>query len=239
MSSSSGAQWLPLEADPELMSRYLHQLGADSAHAFAFHDVYGVDAEMLGLVPSPVLAVLLLFPISPASEAFKREEDARITLKGDAAQVVSDNLYYMKQTVGNACGTVGLTHAALNCRDALKLTDNSFFAKFLAQTRDMTADERAEALGSETHAEIREEHEAIASAGVTDAAEAIDTNLHFISFVGIDGCLYELDGRKSGPVNHGPTTPETLLQDAAKVIQLFMARDPDDVHFNIVALGPA
>ncbi len=26
-----------------------------------------------------------------------------------------------------------------------------------------------------------------------------------------EGSLYELDGRKSFPVNHGPTTPETFL----------------------------
>ena len=61
----------------------------------------------------------------------------------------------------------------------------------------------------------------------------------FISFVACDGCLYELDGRKSGPVNHGATTAETLLQDAVKVIQGFMQRDPDAVQFNMVALGPA
>ena len=27
-----------------------------------------------------------------------------------------------------------------------------------------------------------------------------------------EGSLYELDGRKSFPINHGPTTPETLLK---------------------------
>ncbi len=26
---------------------------------------------------------------------------------------------------------------------------------------------------------------------------------HFIAFVQKDGCVYELDGRKSGPVSHG------------------------------------
>lgn len=229
--------WLPLEADPELMARYLHKLGADASHAYTFHDVYGVDPEMLSMVPTPVLAVLLLFPISAASEAHKREEDAKIQATGDAAQKVSDNLYYMKQTVGNACGTVGLTHAALNLADKLKLTDGSFFANFLAKTKALTPDERAAALDEDES--ISEEHESIAVAGVTDASDAMQTNLHFIAFVSVDGDLYELDGRKSGPVNHGPTSPDTLLQDAVKVIQGFMQRDPDCVQFNMVALGPA
>ena len=41
--------------------------------------------------------------------------------------------------------------------------------------------------------------------------------VHFIAFVPCDGFLYELDGRKSGPVNHGPTSADTVLQDAVKV----------------------
>lgn len=30
-----------------------------------FHDVYGLDADTLGLVPQPVLAVVLCFPDPP------------------------------------------------------------------------------------------------------------------------------------------------------------------------------
>ena len=33
----------------------------------------------------------------------------------------------------------------------------------------------------------------------------------------VDGSLYELDGRKSFPINHGASSAETLLQDACKV----------------------
>lgn len=57
-------------------------------------------------------------------------------------------------------------------------------------------------------------------------------------------------------MNHGPTTPETFLtvslslvifvtviiatlKDAAKVCQEFMTRDPDEIHFTIVALAAA
>ena len=68
-------------------------------------------------------------------------------------------------------------------------------------------------------------------------------NSHFISFVQIDGQLYELDGRTwddkgtAFPVCHGPTTDETFVSDAAKVIREdFMARDPENMNFNVTAL---
>ncbi len=36
--------------------------------------------------------------------------------------------------------------------------------------------------------------------------------LHFVALVVADGQLWELDGRKSGPVPHGPSSRDTLLQ---------------------------
>lgn len=53
----------------------------------------------------------------------------------------------------------------------------------------------------------------------------------------VDGHLYELDGRKAFPINHGATTPSTLLVDACTVIKQFMDRDPGEMRFTIVALG--
>lgn len=59
---------------------------------------------------------------------------------------------------------------------------------------------------------------------------------HFIAFIEKDRNLYELDGRKSFPINHGASSRETFLTDAAKVCKEFMARDPNNVDFTIVAL---
>lgn len=44
-------------------------------------------------------------------------------------------------------------------------------------------------------------------------------------FVPVSGHLYELDGRKAFAINHGVTTAESFLIDAAKVIrEQFMVR---------------
>lgn len=37
-------------------------------------------------------------------------------------------------------------------------------------------------------------------------------NFHFVAFVHKGGYLYELDGRKEFPINHGETDPEKLLE---------------------------
>ena len=44
------------------------------------------------------------------------------------------------------------------------------------------------------------------------------------------------DGRKPYPINHGPSSSETFVQDAARVCQEYMNRDPDEVRFTMIAL---
>lgn len=51
-----------------------------------------------------------------------------------------------------------------------------------------------------------------------------------IFFREMDGVLYELDGRKEGPVPHGLTSSDTLLQDACAVVKQFMHRDPGELR---------
>lgn len=44
-------------------------------------------------------------------EAFKQEEEERLKSQ---RQEVSPDVYFMRQTIGNACGTIGLIHAVAN-----------------------------------------------------------------------------------------------------------------------------
>jgi hypothetical protein len=60
------------------------------------------------------------FPVSEASEKHRAEEFEAITKSG---QVVDPSVWHTAQTVGNACGTVGLLHAVLNNAPFVSTTD--------------------------------------------------------------------------------------------------------------------
>ncbi|KAF5445226.1 hypothetical protein F2P56_034292 [Juglans regia] len=221
----SSKRWLPLEANPDVMNQFLWGLGLPEDEAECF-DVYGLDPELLEMVPKPVLAVLFLYPITSQSE------EERL-LQANEKKETSSKAYFMKQTVGNACGTIGLLHAVGNITSEIKLLEGSFMDRFLKTTATMDPLERAAFLENDTEMEVA--HSVAATAGETEASDNADA--HFICFACVDGELFELDGRKSRPISHGPSSPSSLLQDAAKVIQDMIRKNPDSHNFNVIAIS--
>ncbi|XP_044071579.1 ubiquitin carboxyl-terminal hydrolase isozyme L3 isoform X2 [Siniperca chuatsi] len=166
-------------------------------------------------------------------ETFKQEEEEKLK---DQRQEVSPDIYFIKQTIGNACGTIGLIHAVANNKTHLEFEPDSPLKKFLEQSAKMTPEERATFL--EKDESIRVTHESSAQEGQTEAPSLDEkVNLHFICFVNVGGQLYELDGRKPFPIVHGKTAEDTFLEDAVEVCKSFMARDPQEVRFTIIALS--
>ncbi|EWM23999.1 ubiquitin carboxyl-terminal hydrolase isozyme l3 [Nannochloropsis gaditana] len=227
-------RWFPLESNPSVMQKYVLSLGLIPTF-YKFTDVLCTEEWALEMVVPPVLALIFLYPIKPANEIFRQEEDARIKAHG---QIVSPRLFFTKQTVGNACGTVGLLHALLNNKDKLEFREGSFLESFAERTQDKTPDERAVILEEDEGLDAA--HGCAAADGQSQQVpmeEAINT--HFVIFVEKDGYLYELDGRKNFPINHGKSSPETLLQDAMAVVRRVIAMDPQELKFTMVALSSA
>ncbi|QCD81337.1 ubiquitin carboxyl-terminal hydrolase L3 [Vigna unguiculata] len=189
-------------------------------------DVFGLDEELLEMVPKPVLAVLFLYPITAKTEEERLQQE-------NEKKDYSNKVYFMKQTVGNACGTIGLLHALGNITSEVKLVEGSFFDKFFKSTASMDPLQRAVFLENDRDMEVA--HSVAATAGDTVASDNVDT--HFICFACVDGQLYELDGRKSGPISHGVSSQSTLLRDAAKVIQSMIQKNPDSLNFNVIAIS--
>ncbi|BFZ15239.1 hypothetical protein BsWGS_18279 [Bradybaena similaris] len=202
--------------------QYVHNLGMESCWNFV--DIYGLDPDLLAMVPKPVAAVVLLFP-----------DTKPVDIIGELQQDFPAELYYTKQTIENACGTVAIVHALANNQNQIKFDETKHFKTFLEMTNGLSPDERAKFLEQDN--KMGSAHDDCAQEGDTQAPPLDErVKSHFIAFVHFNGYLYELDGRKDSPVVHGKTSPNTLLLDVAEVVKKFMARDPDNVNFNVMAL---
>ena len=93
------------------MSALVHKLGLSTK--LAFQDVFSIDdPDLLAFVPRPAQALLLVFPVSETYEKFRRIEDAeKKEYEGSGPE---EPVVWYKQTIGNACGLIGLLHGVSN-----------------------------------------------------------------------------------------------------------------------------
>jgi len=216
--------WVPLESNPDVMNDFLTKVGVKSSSCIV--DVYGLEDDLLAFLPQPVLAFILLFPIKADDEAAPVESQ-------DGANA-PDSPFFMRQTIRNACGTIALLHAIANNQHRVDFAPDSAVKKYLEATENLNAVERGKQL--EQNAEICHAHKSCATGGQTEPSAA-EVDYHFVALVlGKDNRVYELDGRKAAPIPHGEATEATFLKEAARVCKDFIARDPNNVNFTVLAL---
>ncbi|KAJ0050872.1 hypothetical protein NL108_009271 [Boleophthalmus pectinirostris] len=212
-------EWTPMEINPEMMDK----LGVGGNWRFV--DVLGLEGDQLSAVPKPCCALMLLFPLTQQHESFRQQQ---------ADKVAADSgVYFLKQTVGNSCGTIALLHSVGNNKGKMTFNDSSALKKFLDDTAGMSAEDRAKQF--EGNQAIKEAHNNVAAQGQC-RPEADKVNFHFIAFVNVNGELFEFDGRMDGAVSHGATNDDTFVKDAAKVCRGFVEREKGEVRFSAVAL---
>jgi len=222
-------RWAPLESNPEVFNTYLGKLGVTAN--WQFNDIFGFDPELLCMIPQPCVAYILLFPITEKTEAARVSQEEQL-----ASEKRAEGVVWMKQTIGNACGTVGIIHALLN--SPVTFQDNSVISKFAEAAKGKNGEEIGALL--ESSEEIANLHKSTSQAesNQTQADESTKVRDHFVALVNVNNTLYELDGRKNRAISHGPTCADTFCLDAATVCkEKFIALDPDNTNFAAVALS--
>ena len=235
--------FVPLENNPEVMTTLVHQLGLSSS--LAFHDVYSLtEPSLLSFLPRPAIALLLVFPVTSTYEKFRVEEDSNKPEYSGSGP--SEEVVWFKQTIRNACGLIGLLHAVTNGEARNNIVENSDLQKLLQQAIPLKPTERAELLYQSDALESA--HASAAKKGdstAPDAEAAID--LHFVAFVkSQNGDLWELDGRRKGPISRGKLgQEEDVLSEKGQElgVQAFLKREEaaggGELRFSVVMLGPS
>ncbi|UKZ95443.1 uncharacterized protein TrAFT101_010287 [Trichoderma asperellum] len=235
--AATAPAFIPLEANPQLLTTLIHKLGVSPA--LQMHDVYSLtDPDMLAFIPRPALALLLVFPISAVYESHRMAEDSLATEYNGTGD--KEPVLWWKQTIRNACGLMGLLHAVTNGPAREFITEGSTLDDIVKRSTPLHPAERAIVI--EQTPALAEAHKAAATEGDTPAPDAQDdVDLHYVCFVkGNDGNLWELDGRRKGPINRGPlNNDEDVLSDKGLNLGVlkFLEREGGDLRFSAVALA--
>ena len=211
----------------------------------AFHDVYSLtDPSLLSFLPRPAHALLLVFPVTETYESHRRSEDAELPIYDGAGP--GEKVMWFKQTIRNACGLIGLLHCVSNGYASSQIQAGSELDRLLQKAKLLKPDDRAELLYQ--NQELESAHAEAAKKGDSAAPDAEDVvNLHFVAIVrGSDGELWELDGRRKGPLLRGTLAEgdDVLSERALQLgVNSFLKREEEagggELRFSIVMLGEA
>ncbi|CAF0902421.1 unnamed protein product [Adineta steineri] len=228
-------RWMPLEGNPEVLNKYIKNLGVKNDD-YEFAEIIGFDEELLAFIPQPVIAVLLIFPITDAHEDRRQKEfEEAAHTPPDYSQAI----YFLKQTIGNACGSIAVIHSIANNLEKFQLDSHKPLAQFLETTKLMTPEQRAEHL---KHAmDMATANDTIAEEGESEVIDREEhVNLHFVCFVNVNNELYELDGRHPHPIKHKAKGEQgqtlDLLRSTKDIIMKLIDNAGGDIRFSMMAL---
>lgn len=210
-----------------------------------FYDVYSLDEpELLSHIPRPAHALLVIIPLTKPWDEERKAEDAN--QEDYAGLGENEPVIWFQQTIGNACGSIGLLHSVINGPAKNYILPGSDFEKIRRDAIPLGMKDRAQMLYDSDAFEAA--HKAVADIGDTAAPPAGDkrhAGQHFISFVKEGGHLWELEGSRKGPIDRGVLgddedvlSPRALELGMKRVIKLVQAAGVDDLRFSVTALAP-
>ncbi|XP_015510259.1 ubiquitin carboxyl-terminal hydrolase calypso [Neodiprion virginianus] len=230
--------WLELESDPGLFTLLLEDFGVKGVQV---EEIYDLQKSLEG----PIYGFIFLFrwieerrsrrKVVEQDESFVKDED------------IVNNIFFAQQVVPNSCATHALLSVLLNC-PSIHL--GTTLSRLKIHTSGMCPENKGWAIGNtpelacahNSHAMPQAKRRQDKNTGVSTGRFTGEA-FHFVSYVPINGRLFELDGLKPYPMDHGPWGEhEEWTEQFRRVItdRLGMATGEQlqDIRFNLMAVVP-
>uniref|UniRef100_A0A182JQA8 Clustered mitochondria protein homolog n=1 Tax=Anopheles christyi TaxID=43041 RepID=A0A182JQA8_9DIPT len=228
--------WLELESDPGLFTLLLEDFGVKGVQV---EEIYDLQKNLEG----QVYGFIFLFRwIEERRARRKIVETTDIYVKDEDAV---NNIFFAQQVVPNSCATHALLSILLNCSD---IDLGQTLSRLKMHTKGMSPENKGLAIGNtpelacahNSHAMPQARRRMDRNSGVSTGRFTGEA-FHFVSFVPIDGRLFELDGLKPFPMDHGPWGEKEAWTDKFRRVmsdRLGITTGEQDIRFNLMAVVP-
>ena len=220
---SNAGNWCLIESDPGVFTELIQKFGVTGLQV---EELWSLDKENFAEL-KPVYGLVFLFKWTPDNDpAGSVVQDSRL-----------DSIFFARQVINNACATQAIMSVLMNIEDS-GVTLGTTLQEFKEFCGALDSETKGLALSNSD--QIRSVHNSFARQTLFEfdskKADKDDDVFHFVSFVPINGRIYELDGLKSGPVDHGPAG-EDWTDAVRPVIEARMMKyTQGEIHFNLMAV---
>uniref|UniRef100_A0A182PP48 Ubiquitin carboxyl-terminal hydrolase n=1 Tax=Anopheles epiroticus TaxID=199890 RepID=A0A182PP48_9DIPT len=222
--ADSAGEWCLIESDPGVFTELIKEFGVDGVQV---EELWSLDEQSFKDL-EPIHGLVFLFKwVNDDEPAESIVQDSRL-----------EKIFFAKQVINNACATQAILSILLNANHpdinlGTTLTDFKEFA--------CTFDAYNKGLALSNASQIRTVHNSFARQTLFELdnkSSGKEDVFHFVGYVPIDGRLYELDGLKEGPIDHGAVGPgQDWLNVVRPIIEKRMMKYSEgEIHFNLMAL---
>lgn len=231
--------WLELESDPGLFTLLVEDFGVKGVQV---EEIYDLQSKC----QSPVYGFIFLFKWIE-----ERRSRRKVNTLVDETSVIDEDIvndmFFAHQLIPNSCATHALLSVLLNC-SGVEL--GTTLSRIKAFTKGFSPESKGYAIGNAPElARAHNSHARPEPRHLPEKQNGISTvrtmeAFHFVSYVPIKDRLFELDGLKAYPIDHGPWGEDEEWTDKARRvimerIGLATAGEPyHDIRFNLMAVVP-
>lgn len=227
--------WNTIVSDAGVFTELLAKLGVKDAQ---LEELYAIDADSLRAL-APVHAVIFLFKYGKVD---RESASSNQPLDGTFDTAFQENgVFFANQTIQNACATQAVLNALLNKR--LEIDVGEELANIALFVEGFDPEMAGDTISNSER--IRTAHNSFTAPKFIDSDESkrplVDERdngvFHFITYLSINNCIYELDGLRQYPIKHDALeSPEEFYDKLPQVLQRRIAKYAGEIRFSLLAI---